>query len=124
LGLIDHGSGGWWLETAGARTKTGAPIELPFPTELLPALKAYLVTWQPQLARPEYLAGNPALWLTQRGTTSSDIHLDNIVVARTRAPFRQPVSPYLFRTTPSPPLPWTARSRCAWRHVKDMTQPD
>ena len=44
-----------------------------------------------------YLAGTPALWPTQRGTTSSDIHIYNIIVARTRTAFGQPVNPHLFR---------------------------
>ena len=55
--LVDYGGGDWWLEIR-ARTKTDTAIELPFPAELVPA------------ARPAgYLAGNPALWPTQRGTT-------------------------------------------------------
>ena len=43
------------------------------------------------------LAGNPALWPTQRGTTSTDIHIYNIIVAHTRTAFGQPVNPHLFR---------------------------
>ena len=90
-------SGHWWLEIAGAKTKTGEPVELPFPDELVPALEAYLAIWRPRLARSAYLDGNPALWPTQRGTTSSDIHVYNIVIARTRTAFGQPVNPHLFR---------------------------
>jgi integrase/recombinase XerD len=68
------------------------------PAELLPALEAYLAIWRPRLARPDQLARSPALWPTQGGGTRiSDIHLYNIVVARTRAAFGQPVNPHLFR---------------------------
>ena len=44
-----------------ARTKTGEPIELPFPEELVPALESYLATWRPRLARAEYLRRHPRL---------------------------------------------------------------
>ena len=40
----------WWLELQGTDTKTGEPLELPFPDDLVPALEAYLNTWRPRLA--------------------------------------------------------------------------
>ena len=41
LELVRRGAG-WWLEIPGADTKTGAPVELPWPEELVPALEIYL----------------------------------------------------------------------------------
>ena len=48
--LVRRGEG-WWIEIPGADTKTGAPLELPWPEELVPALEIYLATWRPQLAQ-------------------------------------------------------------------------
>ena len=94
--LVRRG-GAWWLELQGTDTKTGEPLELPFPDDLVPALEAYLTTWRPRLAQPRYVAASRALWLTHRGTTISDIHAYNIIVAHTRTAFGQPVNPHLFR---------------------------
>ena len=94
--LVRRG-GGWRLELQGADTKTGEPLELPFPDELVPALEAYLATWRPQLAQPRYVAASAALWLTHRGTAISDIHAYNNIVAHTRKAFGQAVNPHLFR---------------------------
>ena len=88
---------GWWLELQGADTKTGEPLELPFPDDLVSGAQSYLTTWRPQLAQPRYVAASNALWLTHRGTTISDIHAYNNIVAHTRAAFGQPVNPHLFR---------------------------
>ena len=94
--LIQRPSG-WWLEIPGTDTKTGQPLELPFPEDLVPALKLYLGTWRPRLARPERSAANTALWLSHRGNAVSDIHAYNLIMAHTRATFGQPVNPHLFR---------------------------
>ena len=94
--LVQRGDG-WWLEIAAARTKTGEPIEVPFPQDLEPELQSYLATWRPRLARAEYLTGNPALWPTQRGTTISSGHAFSTIIAHTRAAFARPVNPHLFR---------------------------
>ena len=94
--LVRRG-GGWRLELQGADTKTGEPLELPFPDELVPALEAYLATWRPRLAQPRYVAASGALWLTHRGTAISDIHAYNNIVAHTRKAFGQAVNPHLFR---------------------------
>ena len=113
--LVRRG-GGWRLELQGADTKTGEPLELPFPDELVPALEAYLATW-PQLAQPRYVAASAALWLTHRGTAISDIHAYNNIVAHTRKAFGQAVNPHLFRDAAAPRSPSTAPSRCAWPHA-------
>jgi integrase len=87
----------WWLEIPGAATKNGELIELPVPDDLVEALESYLAVWRPQLARPERVKASQALWLTHLGTTISDIHAYNNIVAHTRAAFGQPVNPHLFR---------------------------
>jgi integrase/recombinase XerD len=107
--LVRRGEG-WWLEIPGADTKTGAPLELPFPDELVPALEAYLSTWRPQLARPGRSTGCSALWLSNRGRGLSDQQAYSQIVAHTRAAFGQPVNPHLFRDTAATTL---ARDRPA-----------
>ena len=58
---------GWWIEIAAAETKTGEPISVPFPENLVPALEAYLQCWRPRLASPGRVAASMALWLTEQG---------------------------------------------------------
>ena len=85
------------LEIPGAETKTGAPIELPWPEELVPALETYLASWRPGLARAGRSAGCGAVWLGNRGRGLSCQQAYSQIVAHTRAAFGQPVNPHLFR---------------------------
>jgi integrase/recombinase XerD len=94
--LVRHGQG-WWLEIPGADTKTGAPIALPWPEELVPALECYLASWRPRLARAGCRAGCGALWLGNRGRGVSCQQAYSQITAHTRAAFGRAVNPHLFR---------------------------
>jgi integrase/recombinase XerD len=94
--LVRRGPG-WWLEIPGPETKTGEPIDLPFPDELAPALETYLATWRRRLAAPAHVARSTALWLTQRGTPISAMHAYLRISELTRQAFGRPVNPHLFR---------------------------
>src|SRR4051812_3494240 len=58
--LVRRGAG-WWLEVPGPETKTGEPIDLPFPDDLAPALEIYLARWRRRLAAPAHVARSTAL---------------------------------------------------------------
>ena len=96
LELVRRGEG-WWLEIPGADTKTGAPVELPWPEELVPALEIYLAIWRPKLAQAGRNAGCSALWLSNRDRGLSCQQAYSKIVAHTRIAFGQPVNPHLFR---------------------------
>jgi len=93
--------GGWRLVIPGAETKTGRPLELPFPEVLVPALERYLAVHRPVLAaqgrRGQDTAGEAALWLSAEGGCLSAGTLAFHVTALTRAAFGRAVSPHLFR---------------------------
>ena len=90
--LVRRGEG-WWLEIPGTDTKTGAPIELPWPEDLVPALETYLATWRPQLAQAERSTGCSALWLSNQGRGLSDQQVYSKIVAHTRTAFGQAGQP-------------------------------
>jgi len=91
---------GWRLLISGTETKTGRPLELPFPEVLVPALEYYLAVHRPVLAaRPGRGQGQAgaALWLSLEGGPLSEGTLGYQVRQRTRAAFGRPVNPHLFR---------------------------
>ena len=91
---------GWRLVIPGAETKTGRPLELPFPEVLVPALERYLAVHRPVLAaRPGRGQGRAgaALWLSLEGGPLSEGTLGYQVRQRTRAAFGRAVNPHLFR---------------------------
>jgi integrase len=92
--------GGWRLVIPGAETKTGRPLELPFPEVLVPALERYVEVHRPVLAAQRgraHGAAGVALWLSAAGGPLSAGTLAFHVTERTRAAFGRPVSPHLFR---------------------------
>ncbi len=84
----------------GAETKTGRPLDLPFPEVLVPALERHLEQHRPVLAaglgRGQGRAG-AALWVSAEGGPLSEAMLGHLVEARTRAAFGRAVNPHLFR---------------------------
>jgi len=92
---------GWRLVIPGAETKTGRPLDLPFPSALVPALEHYLAVHRPVLAarsgRGQGQAGAAALWLSLEGGSLSAGTLCHQVRQRTRAAFGRSVNPHLFR---------------------------
>jgi site-specific recombinase XerD len=92
---------GWRLVIPGAETKTRRPLDLPFPSALVPALERYLAVHRPVLAarpgRGQGQAGAAALWLSLEGGPLSAGTLCHQVRQRTRAAFGRAVNPHLFR---------------------------
>lgn len=90
----------WRLVIPGAETKTGRPLELPFPPVLLPALERHLAVHRPVLAagrgRGQGQAG-AALWLSAEGGPLSTPMLGCLVKARTQAAFGRSINLHLFR---------------------------
>jgi integrase len=92
---------GWRLVIPGAETKTGRPLELPFPEVLVPALERYVEVHRPVLAAAEGRRGQgqagAALWLSPTGGPLSAGTLAFHITERTRAAFGRAVNPHLFR---------------------------
>lgn len=90
----------WRLVIPGAETKTGRPLELPFPPVLLPMLERHLAVHRPVLAagrgRGQGQAG-AALWLSAEGGPLSTPMLGCLVKARTQAAFGRSINLHLFR---------------------------
>ena len=101
--LVQH-AGAYWLQFEGAETKTGAPIEAPFPTHLIRHLEHYLKHFRPFLLqatqhwqrRPLQQPG-ARLWVTSWGSAMSQGALYNRITRRTKARFGRALSPHLFR---------------------------
>jgi integrase/recombinase XerD len=90
----------WWLQVPGAETKTGTPIEMPWPEGLVPRLEAYLGVHRPVLAGLRLRWACPvgaALWVSGDGSPMTEMALYDRIVAHTRAAFGRGVNPHLFR---------------------------
>ncbi len=92
----------WWIRIDGRDTKTGTPIEVPWPETLAEALESYISIWRPILLTRRTPNGAGAqsishLWLSARGGPLDTQGLFDLTGKRTRAAFGRPVSPHLFR---------------------------
>jgi integrase/recombinase XerD len=90
----------WWIQIAGAETKTKDPIEKPWPEMLVPHLRIYLADHRSAiLALRGSRAGTArdALWLSMYGPPMTDNGIYDRIVARTREGLGQPINPHLFR---------------------------
>jgi integrase len=100
LGMVELGrhlvrsGAGWRLVFAGHETKTGAPLELPWPGRLDAPLERYL-----ERHRPVLLGGRASdrLWIGQRGRPLDGRQIHKRVAAVTRRLFGRPINPHLFR---------------------------
>jgi integrase/recombinase XerD len=84
----------------GDGTKSGAPIEVPWPEILIPALEEWLDYWRPQLMDRPHDGICPIggmLWVSQRRTPMTKAALYSQIVMRTRVAFGTPINPHLFR---------------------------
>ena len=103
--LIPTGAG-YTICFAGRETKTGQPIDHPFPNSLVPALQRYLEHYRPFLltlsARRASVPPNEEppgdrLWINRYGQALSGGGALKPIIERTRARFGHPVTPHLFR---------------------------
>ena len=90
----------WIVSIPESETKTGAPMEFPWPESLVGALEQWLQRWRPHLlclknrwTRP---AGN-ALWISSHGSPMCQQAIYDRLVERTRAAFGKAINPHLFR---------------------------
>jgi integrase/recombinase XerD len=90
----------WWIEVGATETKTGAPIDMPWPQALAPHLEHYLSEIRPLLATRRGRWARPAggaLWLSTDGSPMAPDSIYDRVVVRTRAALGRPINPHLFR---------------------------
>ena len=90
----------WWIEVRAAETKTGEPIELPWPQGLSTYLEDYVSEIRPVLAARRGRWTRPAgdaLWLSTDGSPMTIKAVYDRVVTNTRAALGRSINPHLFR---------------------------
>ena len=91
----------YWLTFSRDETKTGASIDEPCPTDLMPYLEAFLKVRRPVLLRKAAKNGNDVahrrLWLDRSGKPMREAALRDTIERYTRAKFGVAVWPHLFR---------------------------
>ena len=85
---------GWSITIARSQSKTGRPIEISLPDELLPYLVRYLECYRPRFSSAEQCS---AVWLSSRGGALSYSSVQIFISSRTKTAFGKSVSPHLFR---------------------------
>ena len=82
------------------KTKTGAPIEMPWPEILVERLETYLEVYRPVLCemtgRWTATVGN-ALWVSSNGSPMTEQAVYDRIVNRTKTAFGRSINPHLFR---------------------------
>ncbi len=87
--------GGWRIRIPATETKTGEPVDVPFPARLVPYLERYLAHYRPLLVCNRYCGDR--LWIGY-GFKPQAAHTLGIRIAqRTEIAFGRPVNPHLFR---------------------------
>jgi integrase/recombinase XerD len=97
--LVRYGAE-WSLIFAAAETKTGRPLEVPFPEVLNDRLERYLSTHRPVLLDVGTRNGRPttdALWVSSQGQAAVAATIRFQITERTAAAFGKSVNPHLFR---------------------------
>jgi integrase len=92
--LVREGAG-WRIRFASAETKTGEPIDAPFPTELVPHLERYLARYRPVLMGGRYYGDR--LWIGYRFAPQAPHTIGVTIAERTKQAFGKRVNPHLFR---------------------------
>ena len=103
--LIKRGDG-YWLHFDGSETKTGAPIDAPFPPALVPYLERYLSYYRPFLARrsgrwhqarARLREPGMALWVSTYRSAMSGQAIYYRITNLSKARFGRAINPHLFR---------------------------
>jgi integrase/recombinase XerD len=95
--------GAYQLRFEGSETKTGGPIETPFPAALVAQLERYLTEFRPPLLQRASRKGqplqqsDPSLWISVHGVAMTEIGIYFAISQLTRKRFGHVVSPHLFR---------------------------
>ncbi len=92
---VVQADGRWWLLVDRDETKTGQPIDVPFPDALVPALHRYIEYYRARLAGDRY-AGD-RLWVSYRFGAQSAHSIQLQITDHTERVFGRSVCPHLFR---------------------------
>jgi integrase len=92
----------YWLRVEAGETKTGQPIDVPFPVDLVPHLERYLSHYRPMLAQRagrwnRNRVATTALWISKDGSAMTEIAIYFRVTKLTQKRFGHVVNPHLFR---------------------------
>jgi integrase/recombinase XerD len=90
----------WWLVIPASETKTGAPIEQPWPECLTAALEEWCERRRPVLCAVKRRGAPPpgdALWISSHGSPMKKETIYARIVGRTTETFGKPINPHLFR---------------------------
>jgi integrase len=88
----------YWLVFSERQTKTGRPIELPVPAQLMPYFDRYLYEHRPFLGtRHGKKTLSTALWLGRDGEKQEEASIRENLERRTREKFGRPINPHLLR---------------------------
>jgi integrase/recombinase XerD len=90
----------WVVLVPADETKTGAPLEFPWPEPLIPALRAWLDRWRPVLGSRSgrwSRAADNALWVSSDGSPMTMRAIYDRIVENTRAAFGVAINPHFFR---------------------------
>src|SRR4029077_11929260 len=90
----------WVVHIAPEETKTGTPLEFPWPKLLVPALQVWLERWRPVLCSrtgrwPQ--RAKAALWVSCYGSPMSMKGIYDRIVGITREALGVAINPHLFR---------------------------
>lgn len=85
----------WRIRFAATETKTGEPIDVPFPTELVPYLERYIAHYRPLLMNGRH--GGDRLWISYFFKPQAPHTIGTTIAGRTERAFGKPVNPHLFR---------------------------
>jgi len=77
----------------GSETKTGQPVDVPFPLSLVAYLERYLKIFRPRLLRD----ARDALWISRMGKAQSPGCIYTNIKHKTAKAFGQPINLHLFR---------------------------
>jgi integrase/recombinase XerD len=90
----------WVVHIAPEETKTGTPLEFPWPELLVPALQAWLGRWRPVLCSRKGRWCRPAetaLWISCDGSRMTMRAIYDRVVRITQEAFGVAINPHFFR---------------------------
>jgi len=98
---VVHHESGWWIEVPADETKTGGPIELPWPQELATHLEYYLSEVRPCLLTGRHhssvACAGDALWVSRDASAMAGNSIYSQVITRTRTHLGRRINPHLFR---------------------------
>jgi integrase len=93
-------NGTWLISLNASETKTHAPLEILWPSELLAPLDTYLNVHRPRLSATNGRWTKPvgnALWVSTDGSPMTEMAIYDRIRTHTQRAFGTPINPHLFR---------------------------